>query len=161
METMAKHEQVHATFVEKKYIKGVNEPVESSGKLGFIAPTTIIKNTLQPIPEIFKLTNNFMIVKRKGRTRSFQIHDFPELGAHFEGIRALLAGDADGMKRLYKVNLTGTSTNWKLVLHPMQTDTALKMLNLIGSQNNVESVEIHLEDGDYSIMQLSGMDTNQ
>jgi len=161
MQIMVKHKEIQATFVEKKYIKGVNIPVESSGELGFIAPSTIVKNTLQPQPEMLKLTGNTITMERMGKTRILQIQDYPELGTHFEGMRALLAGNADEMTRLYKVCLTGTSADWKLVLSPLQAGTALKTLSLNGSQNHVKSVEVQLEDGDYSIMQVSRKDTTQ
>jgi len=152
---MTKHKEIHATFVEKKYISGVNMPVESSGELEFIAPSTMVRNTLQPKPEMFKLTDNTITMERKGKMRSLQIEDYPELAIHFEGIRALLGGNADGMTRLYKVHLTGPSADWRLVLHPLKEGTTLKTISLNGSQDNVKSVEVQLEDGDYSIMQIS------
>ncbi len=152
---MAKHEEIHATFVEKKYISGVNMPVESSGELEFIAPSTMVRNTLQPKPEIFKLTDDTITMERKSKMRSLQIADYPELAIHFEGIRALLGGNVDGMTSLYKVHLTGTPADWELLLRPLKEGTALKTISLNGSQDNVKSVEVQLEDGDYSIMQIS------
>lgn len=158
---MAEHKEIHATFVEKKYISGVNVPVESSGELGFVAPSTIVKNTLQPKLEMFKLTDNTITMERKGKMRSLQIEDYPELAIHFEGIRALLGGDTDGMTRLYEAHLTGTPADWALVLRPLKEGMALKTLSLNGSQDNVRSVEVRLEDGDYSIMQISRKNTVQ
>ena len=158
---MAKHKEIHATFVEKKYISGVNIPVESSGELGFIAPSTMVRNTLQPKPEMFKLTDNTITMERKGEMRSLRIEDYPELAIHFEGIRALLGGNTDSMTRLYEVHLTGTPADWELVLRPLKEGTALKTLSLNGNQDNVKSVEVQLEDGDYSIMQISRKHTTQ
>lgn len=155
MQFMAKHKEIHATFVENKYIKGVDVPLESSGDLMFIAPSTMVRNTLQPKPEMFKLTGNTITVERMGKKHSLQIDDYPEISLHFEGVRALLAGDTERLTYLYSVKLTGAFTDWKLVLNPLQQGTALKSLNLNGNHDSVKSVEVHLEDGDYSIMQIS------
>lgn len=155
MQFMAKHKEIHATFVENKYIKGVDAPLESSGDLMFIAPSTMVRNTLQPKPEMFKLTGNTITVERMGKKHSLQIDDYPEISLHFEGMRALLAGDLERLTDLYLVELTGTFADWKLVLSPLQRETTLKSLNLNGSHDHVKSVEVHLKDGDYSIMQVS------
>lgn len=161
MQFMIKHKEIHATFVEKKYIKGVNVPVESSGELRFIAPSTIVRSTLQPKPEMFRLENGTITMERMGKTRSLQVEDYPELGIHFEGIRALLAGNINQMIRLYSAHLTGTPTDWELVLSPVQEGTTLKTLSLNGDQDNVKSVQVQLEDGDYSIMQITRKDAVQ
>lgn len=159
MQFMAKHKEIHATFVESKYIKGIDVPLESSGDLMFMAPSTMVRHTLQPKPEMLKLTGDTMTVERMGKTHSLHINDYPEISLHFEGVRALLAGDAERLNYLYHVDLTGTFLDWKLVLRPLQQDSALKSLNLLGSHDRVNSVEVHLNDGDYSIMQVSRKNT--
>lgn len=161
MQFMAKHKEIHATFVESKYIKGVDVPLESSGDLMFIAPSTMVRNTLQPKPEMFKLTGNTITVERMGKKHSLQTDDYPEISLHFEGVRALLAGDIERLKHLYSVELTGALADWKLVLSPLQQGTALKSLNLNGDHDSVRSVEVHLEDGDYSIMHVSRKDAGE
>lgn len=70
-------------------------------------------------------------------------------------IRALLAGDVERLRSLYVIELEGTLINWKLVFSPLQKGTTLKSLNINGKHDNVKSVEVRLEDGDYSIMQVS------
>ena len=152
---MAKHKEIHATFTEIKYIKGVNVPLESSGNLTFISPSTIIRNTLQPKPEMFNLTGNAITIKRMDKEYSLQIDDYPEISLYFEGIRALLAGDVERWRSLYIIELEGTLVDWKLVFSPLQKGTTLKSLNINGKHDNVRSVEVRLEDGDYSIMQVS------
>jgi len=152
---MAKHKEIHATFTEIKYIKGVNVPLESSGNLTFISPSTIIRNTLQPKPEMFNLTGNAITIKRMDKEYSLQIDDCPEISLYFEGIRALLAGDVERLRSLYIIELEGTLVDWKLVFSPLQKGTTLKSLNINGKHDNVRSVEVRLEDGDYSIMQVS------
>ena len=161
MAFMAKHKEIHATFVEKKYINGIKIPVESSGTLEFVAPSTMIKKTMLPKPEMFKLTDNTITMERKGKMRSLQVEDYPDLAIYFEGIRALLGGNTDGMTRLYKACLTGSAADWELVLHPLKEGMTLKTLSLNGDQDNVKSVKVQLKDGDYSIMYISRMDMTQ
>lgn len=156
---MAEHKEIHATFEEKKYIKGVNAPIESSGELVFVAPSTMIRNTLHPKPEMFKMAGNTITMERQGKTRSLYIDDYPEISLHFEGMRALLAGDVERLTYLYAVKLTGTLSDWKLALSPFQRDTMLETLNLNGSRGIVKTVEVRLKDGDYSIMSVSKKDS--
>lgn len=152
---MAEHQEVHAHFEEKKYIKGVNVPIESSGELVFVAPSTMIRKTLHPKPEMFRLDGNTITMERQGKIRSLSIDDYPEISLHFEGMRALLAGDVERLTYLYIVKLTGTPSDWKLALSPLPRDTMLETLSLNGSKGIVESVEVRLKDGDYSIMSVS------
>jgi len=152
---MAEHQEVHAHFEEKKYIKGVNVP------LVFVAPSTMIRKTLHPKPEMFRLDGNTITMERQGKTRSLSIDDYPEISLHFEGMRALLAGNVERLTYLYSVKLTGTFSDWSLVLSPFQRDTMLETLNLNGSKGIVESVEVRLKDGDYSVMSVSKKDLQE
>jgi len=55
MASLAKQPQGTATFTEKKTISILDQPVESSGELLFIAPAHLEKRTLKPRPETMVL----------------------------------------------------------------------------------------------------------
>ncbi len=106
--TVLRCSEIRATFAESKYIKGIDVPLESSEELMFMAPSTMIRHTLQPKPEILKLTGDTITVERMGKTHSLRIDDYPEISLHFEGVRALLAGDAERLNcRSAEKNTTG------------------------------------------------------
>ncbi len=146
--------QAKGTFVEKKYLKMLNAPLESSGQLIYTAPYRLEKLTLSPKPESMVVDQDTLTVEMRGRKRSLQIQDYPVLWAFVESIRGTLKGDLSALQQFYQVKLEGTRQSWQLHLQP----TEKKMVALIqtilirGSKDRVNAIEIAEADGDRSIM---------
>ena len=146
--------QAKGTFVEKKYLKMLNAPLESSGQLIYTAPYRLEKLTLSPKPESMVVDQDTITVEMRGRKRSLQIQDYPVLWAFVESIRGTLKGDLSALQQFYQVKLEGTRQSWQLHLQP----TEKKMVALIqtilirGSKDRVNAIEIAEADGDRSIM---------
>ena len=146
--------QAKGTFVEKKYLKLLNAPLESSGQLIYTAPYRLEKLTLSPKPESMVVDQDTLTVEMRGRKRSLQIQDYPVLWAFVESIRGTLKGDLSALQQFYQVKLEGTRQSWQLHLQP----TEKKMVALIqtilirGSKDRVNAIEIAEADGDRSIM---------
>ena len=157
LDRIADQKQVKATFVEKKTIKGLQTPVESSGELVFAAPHLLKKTTLQPKPETVVFEGNQITLERNGRARTIAVKDVPELAIHLEGIRALLLGDKVTLEKYYKTQLTGHFGEWKLRLTPVEAG-ALKHLQFSGRKIGVDVVEVQLHDGDTSVMRVTKVD---
>jgi hypothetical protein len=85
--------RVTSTFTEKKFIKGLDTPIESSGELSFEAPARMVKRTLIPRLETLKLNDRSVTMERGRQVRTLSFDDYPELAVHIEGVRACLAGD--------------------------------------------------------------------
>jgi hypothetical protein len=149
--------QVQTTFTEKKFIKGLDAPIESSGELGFEAPVRMVKRTLLPKPETLKLDGRMVALERGRQVRSLSLDDYPELAVHVEGIRACLAGDRAELERVYRVEFSGTSTQWKMVLTPLNEKAAaqVKAVILSGEQADIRTVQVLLTDGDSSVMTIA------
>jgi hypothetical protein len=153
----ARQTQVQVNFTEKKFIKGLDAPIESSGELSFEAPSRMTKRTLLPKPETLQLEGRMVTLERGHQSRSLSLDDYPELAVHVEGIRACLAGDRTELERIYRVQLSGTADQWKMVLTPLsdQAATQVKSLFLTGSQADIVGVQVQLADGDSSVMKIS------
>jgi hypothetical protein len=145
------------TFTEKKFIKGLDAPIESSGELSFEAPDHMVKRTLLPKPETLKLDGRMVTLERGRQIRSMSLDDYPELAVHVEGIRASLAGDRTQLERVYQAELSGTSAQWKMVLTPLNRKAAaqVKAVILSGEQAEIRSVQVLLTDGDSSVMTIA------
>lgn len=154
LDRIADQKQVKATFVEKKTIKGLQAPIESTGELFFSAPHLLKKVTLQPKPESVLFEGNQITLERNGRARTISVKDVPELAIHLEGIRALLLGDKVTLEKFYKTQLTGHFGDWKLRLTPLEGG-ALKHLQFSGRKVLVDVVEVQLQDGDTSVMRVT------
>ena len=149
--------RVATTFTEKKFIKGLDAPIESSGELGFEAPSRMIKRTLLPKTETLMLDGRQATVERGRQVRTVSLDDYPEIAVHVEGIRACLAGDRAGLERIYRVELSGSAAQWKMTLVPLNEKAAaqVKALQLGGEQADIRTVQVLLTDGDSSTMYIA------
>ena len=161
MDSLAKNKSGRATFVEKKYISLLDQPVESSGELLYTAPDRLEKRTLKPRPESLLIDNGALTVERGKRRMVLRLQDYPELVAFTESIRGTLAGDTVALKRIYNLDLDGSEERWTLTLRPVET----KMLEVVqririgGSRAEVKSVEIEQADKDRSVMLITPLAT--
>jgi hypothetical protein len=154
---MSGQTRVATTFTEKKFIKGLDAPIESSGELGFEAPSRMVKRTLLPKPETLTLDERMVTVERGRQMRTLSLDDYPELAVHIEGIRACLAGDRAALDRVYHIELSGNPAQWKMKLVPRNEKAAaqVKAIHLGGEQADIRTVQVLLTDGDSSIMHIA------
>jgi len=147
-----------ATYVEKKYISALNQPLESSGVLAFAAPDHLEKRTLAPKPESLVLDGNTLVVQRaNGRRISVNLSDRPEVAAFVESIRATLTGDRGALERYYATSLKGTADAWQLTLTPIQPNMqkVIRQIRIAGLRAQVKSIEFQQADGDHSEMDIT------
>lgn len=156
MDSLAKHPQGAATFTEKKFISILDQPVESSGELLFIAPARLEKRTLKPKPETMVLDGDTFTLERGRRKHVLQLRDYPEVAAMIESIRATLAGDRQALERAYHLALNGSTERWTLVLTPLdpKVGAVIARIRMEGAKDVVRSVEILQADGDSSLMTI-------
>lgn len=154
MQGLAQNKSGRASFVEKKYIAMLEQPVESSGELLYTAPDRLEKRTLKPRPESLLIEGGSLTVERGKRRMVLRLQDYPELVAFTESIRGTLAGDMVALRRVYNLDLEGSEERWTLTLRPIET----KMLEVVqrvrigGSHAEVRTIEIEQTDKDRSVM---------
>jgi len=154
MQSLAATTSGHASFIEKKSIAMLDKPVESSGELFYTAPDRLEKRTLKPKPESMLLDKDKMIVEQRGKKRTLQLQNYPEVAAFIDSIRGTLAGDRKALERAYQLSLTGDEKNWNLVLLPIE-DKMKKIvakISIAGSGNLLQTIDILQADGDSSQM---------
>jgi outer membrane lipoprotein-sorting protein len=157
MQALAQNKSGRASFVEKKYIAMLDQPVESSGELLYTAPDRLEKRTFKPKAESMLIENGTLTVERGKRRMVLRLQDYPELVAFTESIRGTLAGDLAALRRVYNLDLEGGEDRWTLILRPVET----KMLDVVqririgGSRAEVKSVEIQQTDKDRSVMLIT------
>lgn len=156
MGNLAQHPQGAANFTEKKFIAILDEPVESSGELLFIAPARLEKRTLKPKPESMVLDGDTLTLQRGTRKRTLQLRDYPEVAGMIESIRATLAGDRLALERVYQLALSGNTERWTLALTPRDVTVSaiVALIEMSGAKNEVKRIEIFQADGDRSVMQI-------
>ncbi|MDD5366784.1 MAG: outer-membrane lipoprotein carrier protein LolA [Gallionellaceae bacterium] len=156
MTALAGNRHGAASFTEKKYLAILDQPVESSGELLFIPPARLEKRTLKPKAETLVLDGDVLTIERRRQTHVLQLRDYPEVAGMIESIRATLAGDRKALERVYHLDLQGSSERWTLVLIPLDAKVGkvVARIRMVGTQDEVHTVEILQADGDRSVMSI-------
>lgn len=157
MSRLAETKSGHATFVEKKSIAMLDQPVESSGELFYTAPNYLEKRTLKPKPENLILDKDKLIVEQRGKKRTLSLQNYPEVAAFIDSIRGTLAGDKKALERVYKLTLEGDEKNWHLTLLPLENkmQRIVESINILGASHQLQNIVIQQADGDSSQMTIT------
>ena len=161
MHGMAQTRSDHASYIEKKSIAMLEEPVESSGELFYTAPDHLEKRTLKPKPEFMILDHGSLVIERGRKIHHLQLQDYPELAAFIDSIRGTLAGDRMALERNYRLSLEGTAEHWTLQLLPVdeKMQAVVKHIRIAGVGYAVRSIEITQTDDDSSLMLIEKLAT--
>lgn len=149
--------RISTTFTETKSIHGLDAPIESSGELGFEAPSRMTRRTLHPRTETLTLDGDAATVERAGQQRTVSLDEHPEIAVHVEALRACLSGDLAALRRVYRATLAGSAANWHMTLVPLDEQAAaqVRTIELTGQQADIRVVEIRLANGDRSVTRIA------
>jgi hypothetical protein len=151
---MRRHGRVE--FVEQQFLAILDHPVESSGELRYDAPDRLEKRTLKPRPETMVLAGGVLTVERAGHVRVVDLQRYPQILPFVESIRATLAGDRAALEKVFHVDFAGSLERWSLTLVPLDHKLAqtVKQVQIDGTRDQLQRVEIRQADGDRSLMTL-------
>jgi hypothetical protein len=154
MQSLAQRGAERALFVERKFIAILDRPLESSGELRYVPPDRLEKRTLKPRPESVVLDRDTLSIERGKQKHALRLQDYPDIAAFVESLRGTLAGDRKALERIFRLELHGSAERWTLVLFPSEAKLAATVLRIdvTGSGNRVQSIEILQADGDRSLM---------
>jgi hypothetical protein len=144
-------------FVEKKYLAVLDAPVESAGVLRYEPPGRLVKNTEHPIKESMMLDGDLLVMQRDGHRRSVPASQIPGVAALVGGLRDTLGGNAEALRRIFKVVVQGDERQWQVDLLPSDVSSAqlVSRITLRGQGDQLREVETLQADGDRSVMTLS------
>ena len=145
-----------ARFVERKYMKVLQSPLELTGTLTYEAPGRLVKQTLQPRPETMTIEGDRLTIERRGRARTLRLQDYPALWAFVESVRSTLNGDLAGLQQFYALKLEGDQEHWTLALTPKdaQMRGLIDSIRIGGHAGQVDTVEVREAKGDRSVMTI-------
>ena len=158
MGELARVKSASAQFVERKTVRVLDAPLVSSGTLLYVAPDQVEKITVLPERERLAISGNKLTIESGSgdRPRTLSLSNAPEIAAFVEGVRATLAGDLPALERIYRVELAGSSTSWRLSLTPRAEKLAqlVRLIRISGSGGKITAVETDEADGDRSEMSV-------
>jgi outer membrane lipoprotein-sorting protein len=144
-----------ARFVEVKFLKILNKPLELTGTLEYRAPDHLERRTVTPKPESFVVDGDRLLLESaRGQRRTLALQDNAVLWAFVESIRSTLKGDLATLQRFYSVALDGGPENWRLSLTPKEPrmGSIISQIQIAGSGGRIERIEIREAQGDRSVM---------
>jgi outer membrane lipoprotein-sorting protein len=156
MHSLAQVRSGHASFVEKKSIAMLDQPIESSGELFYTAPDRLEKRTVKPKPETMIVDGDHLLIERGTQKYHLQLQDYPELAAFIDSVRGTLAGDRNALERSYALSLEGSVQSWTLQLVPINVKMkqVVTRIRITGVQDEVQRIDITQADGDSSQMRI-------
>lgn len=157
MQDLAAVKRSQARFVERKYLKALNAPLELSGTLRYEAPGRLDKRTLKPKPEALVVDGDRLSIETAGKpARILRLQDYPVLWAFVESIRSTLNGDIAALERFYRVELEGSRARWQLYLVPNDPDmrAVISQIAIGGSRDRIERIEVQEARGDRTVTRI-------
>ena len=157
MSQLARQKSGEAGFVEQRFVRGVDGPLNSAGTLSFTAPDKLARKTVTPRPESMMVDGNTLTLSRAGRTRTLTLDSMPELQGMVDALRGTLMGDSKLLQQHFRTELAGSPANWTLDLKPLDERLAsqVKSVRLSGRQGQVLGVEMEFIGGDRSVMTIT------
>lgn len=147
-----------ARFVETKYLHLLNQAQRSSGRLIYVAPDRLQKETTEPEPARLTINGDRLTIERQGeRTREISLHDYSEIGALVESVRATLAGDLPALTRYFTTTLEGNANAWTLTLMPREPRLRemVATIRIQGERTAIRDVQTLEADGDRTDMTVT------
>jgi outer membrane lipoprotein carrier protein LolA len=158
MAELAQVQTSHARYTEVRRISMLKQPLELSGTLSYSRPGRVEKDQILPFRETLRIDADKITVERDGRIRTVAMRDSPLAAALVETLRAILAGDAVGLGRLYEASVRGPREGWELRLRPREPEVTaiVNEIDVGGSGSRVSRIEIRVQGGDRSVMTIEG-----
>jgi hypothetical protein len=156
MQLFSANKNIKTEFVERKYVRILDSPVESNGELIFIAPAHLEKNTKSPRAESMTIDGNKVSIERGSFKRTMSLDDLADMASLVQSLTATFRGDQAGIEQYFTWVLTGTLKKWQLVLKPksIKLFVRIREISFKGENDFVQTVETTLTDGDSSLMTL-------
>ncbi|HUG21956.1 outer membrane lipoprotein carrier protein LolA [Piscinibacter sp.] len=154
MAMLQRNQSGEATFVEQRFVKGLDAPLTASGTLSFAAPDRFTRRTLKPREESMVVEGNTVTMSRSGRSRRIALDAAPEMVGLVEAVRSTLTGNGQTLERYFRPDVSGNAERWTLDLVPLEPRFASQVssVRVGGTRSEVRSIEMQLGDGDHSLM---------
>jgi hypothetical protein len=119
-------------FVELRGSKLLKAPLRISGEYRHPDAGTLVREVRAPYAETTTIRAGEATIERPGKpARRVSLARFPELAGMQASFGALLAGDADALRRHYAVSSSGRRDAWRLVLAPRDAAVAKRVRAIV------------------------------
>jgi hypothetical protein len=156
---------VQARYVERRTLRALREPLQTSGTLRYDAPDRLEKigdpmgsgAEQRPGERLAVAGDQLTLDRGQGKPPvTLVVSDHPEIGAIVESIRATLAGDGAALSAVFEIGVSGSLYHWQLVLQPREgaARRMLAWMRIAGSGPHIAAIDTQQANGDRSEMQI-------
>ncbi len=148
MSKLARPAPMRTSFVEVRTSRLLKSPLRLSGE--YLRPDnrTLVRQVRTPYVETTTIVSTGKgpgqaTIERGGKKRSYSLARVPELASLQSSFGALLAGDGATLQRDFRLQPSGTRTNWTMALLPRDAGVAarLKQITLHGRGAELRCIE--------------------
>jgi outer membrane lipoprotein-sorting protein len=154
-----------ASFVERRHSVLFRTPPEVRGTLWFKPPALLERDVTAPRRERVRIDGDTVTLtgrdEQGGETvRRMSLPSIPQLAVLAQTIRATLAGDLAGLRRMYTVELQQPPPDWRVVLVPLAPAEAelagpVQSIRVAGRGADVARIEVLEASGDRTELLLT------
>ncbi len=146
------HHEVH--FVQVTHLSSLTRPLQTSGRLIYRKPATLIMEQERPTKASYRIVNGRLYVNGQ---RGVPVRRVPQVMAIVSGFEGLLSGNRALLLHDYAVHLRGSARHWQLSLVPRLPVLAriLRHIEVRGHDGEPTEVRTVAPGGDFSVMRLS------
>jgi outer membrane lipoprotein-sorting protein len=156
---LSKPPVIRGDFTQQKHIRGLAQPLTSSGHFVFAPELGLLWQLRQPFQQAYRIMDSGVALRQSG---TWQTTDTQRATAeHNRLFLALLRGDSSALERDFELLLTGTPDAWQLILTPRSEllQHVYTHITLSGAAT-VERVEVQETEGDITVVMLENSQTD-
>ena len=158
LNNLSKIKHIEANFKEIKDISLFDKKIIVMGNLEYIAPDILIRRTLKPKSEIFKVEgDNLYLKKSTGKELDLLVSSYPLIELFVEAYRGILSGDLIKLQNFYNVDFKGNTEQWTISLVPIDDDGLeyIEEITVTGEKDDVVRFITIESSGDKSTLNIT------
>ena len=158
MRGMADSRGVVADFREVKHIALLTEPIETRGRLYFVPPDRMLRESHAPVKSRLVVDGDRVRMEQPGRV--MDLSESAMARGFVENFVVLWSGDLEALRERYQVRFGANASGWEMTLQPRDPTLrrVIETISLRGSSETLQEIETREVDGDRTLMILETVD---
>ena len=156
---------MEARFEEEKHLALLAAPLESAGRLHFLAPGYLARVVERPTRSAVRITPTELRVEGEDGVERIDLRQSDDVRVFVTSLVSVFRGDEAALRESYRVTFTPgeDATTWTLTLEPERPPLTklMKSLTLAGDGRRVRSIEVVEPNGDRTITRIVEADVTR
>jgi outer membrane lipoprotein-sorting protein len=151
---------VRATYQERKHLSLLSS-LESEGKLYFEPPDRLARHVEKPGRAWMAVRDDQLVMRDATGEERLQLGRSDVARGLVEGLAVVLRGDLALLNDRYEVAFRALESGWRIDLTPRSRPLRglIASMAIEGMDGEIRRVEVHEENGDRTVTELSGIET--